>query len=237
MDRLKKALTPYKIRLEKIRIGRTLDGGYPLFNHRLSEITSTFSYGISDDVSFEQDFTNHSDSIIYMYDHTINGLPDTHPQFRFIKEAGSSENFIKHITETGNLGKKTLVLKMDIEGHEWELFKNVPLEILSCFEQIVVEIHNLEFLENQYFGFIGMSHDEMADILEKLNTLFYLGHIHGNNFGGIKDIPNTVECSYIRKDLLSEIPPIETSAYPIPGIDFPNDRGSPDYILDWWLCK
>jgi hypothetical protein len=83
MDRLKKALTPYKIPMEKIRIGRTLDGGYPLFNHRLNEITATFSYGINDDISFEQDYINYSDSIIYMYDHTYRNLCISCSWYRF----------------------------------------------------------------------------------------------------------------------------------------------------------
>jgi len=235
MDRLKKALTPYAIPYQKIRVGRKIDGGYPLFNHKLNEITATFSYGINDDVSFELQFTNYSSSIIYMYDHTISGLPQEHSQFYFKKEAGSCENIVKHVTSTGNMGKNTLFLKMDIEGYEWELFKNIPIEILSCFQQIVVEFHNLEFLQNEHFGFIGMTHDDMAEVFEKLNTVFYLGHIHGNNCGGIKEIPNTVECCYIRKDLLVTPPPVETATYPVEWIDYPNNINIPDYILDWWI--
>ena len=235
MERLKKALTPYKIPYEKIRIGRKYDGGYPLFNHMLNDITTTFSYGINDDVSFEKDYTNYSKSSIYMHDHTIDRLPEDHPQLIFKKEPGSCQNIMKHIIETNNFNKKTLLLKMDIEGHEWDIFKNTPIEVLSYFQQIVVEFHNLEFLQNHCFGFIGMSQDDMASVFEKLNTIFYLGHIHGNNCGGMKDIPNTIECSYIRKDLLSTIPSIETVSYPLSGIDYPNNINTPDYILNWWL--
>ena len=84
-----------------------------------------------------------------------------------------------------------------------------------------------------------MTHDDMASVFEKLNTVFYLGHSPGNNCGGIKEIPNTIECSYIRKDLLSSLPSIESVAYPLPDIDFPNNVNVPDYNLDWWItqCK
>ena len=237
MERLKKALIPYAIPYQKIRIGRKIDGGYPVFNYKLNEITALYSYGINDDVSFELNYADYSSSIIYMYDHTIQCLPQNHSQFYFKKEAGNCENLIKHVTETGNASKNTLFLKMDIEGHEWEIFKNLPIDSLVCFQQIVVEFHNLEFMQNQYFGFINMTHDDMASVFEKLNTVFYLGHIHGNNCGGIKEIPNTIECSYIRKDLLSSLPSIESIAYPLPDIDYPNNVNLPDYNLDWWITR
>lgn len=235
MERIKKALTPYKIPYKKIRIGRVNDGGYPVFNYRLNEITGTYSYGINDDVSFELHYTRYSSSIIYMYDHTIQKLPHDHPQFYFKKEPGHYKNLVKHITETHNMNKNTLFLKMDIEGHEWEIFNKITVDLLSCFQQIVIEFHNIELLHGGDFAFIGMTQDDMAAVFEKINTVFYLGHIHGNNCDGIKEIPNTVECLYIRKDLLSTTPSVETVHYPLPIIDYPNNINLPDYILDWWV--
>jgi hypothetical protein len=235
MQRLKAALTPYAIPYPKVRIGRPYDGGYVVFNHKLNDVTSTYSYGINDDVSFELKYTAYSNSPIHMYDHTIHGLPDSHPQFRFKKEAGSCENIVNHVTENGDRSARSLFLKMDIEGHEWDLFKNIPMNVLGGFQQIVVEFHNLEFLQNHCFGFINMTQDEMAGVFERINSLFYLGHIHGNNCGGIKEIPNTIECCYIRKDQVDQVPSVETIAYPLPGIDYPNNLNIPDYTLDWWL--
>jgi hypothetical protein len=124
---------------------------------------------------------------------------------------------------------------MDIEGHEWDIFKQLPFDLLSMFEQIIIEFHNLEFLQNEYFEFINMSQNDMANVLNRINTLFYLGHIHGNNCGGIKDLPNTIECTYIRKDLLQSIPSVENQSYPIANLDFPNNPNENDYDLNWWL--
>jgi hypothetical protein len=232
---LKLALTPYCIPYQKIRLGRSSDGGYIVFNHNLENITHALSYGISGDVSFDLDFTKYSKSFVYMFDHTIDSLPVSHPQFIFIKEPGSLSTCIKHITDINVNKSNKLLLKMDIEGHEWEIFKNLPLELLSVFEQIVIEFHNLEFLQNQYFDFINMSQNDMADVFNRINTLFYLGHIHGNNCGGMKDVPNTIECTYIRKDLLQSPPSIETISYPILNLDFSNSTSTEDYTLDWWL--
>lgn len=235
MQRLKHALTPYAIPFQKVRIGRPYDGGYIAFNHKLNEITSVYSYGINDDVSFDLKFTAYSNAIIHMYDHTIQRLPYEHRQFHFTKEPGSSENIVKHIAKNGDSTSRNLFLKMDIEGHEWEIFKNIPLNVLSGFQQIVIEFHNLEFLQNNDFGFINMTQDDMSAVFERINSLFYLGHIHGNNCGGVKEIPNTIEFCYIRKDLLDQVPSVETVTYPLSGIDYPNNFNLPDYTLNWWL--
>jgi hypothetical protein len=51
----------------------------------------------------------------------------------------------------------------------------------------------------------------------------------------MKDLPNTIECTYIRKDLLQSPPSIETISYPILNLDFSNSTSTEDYTLDWWL--
>jgi len=85
---------------------------------------------------------------------------------------------------------------------------------------MVIEFHNLEFMQNHVFGFIDLTQADMAAVFERINSQFYLGHIHGNNCGGIKDVPNTIECTYIRKDLVEGVPSVETVPYPIENLDF-----------------
>jgi hypothetical protein len=231
---LKSLLIPYKLPFKKIRIGRPKDGGYVIFDTNLDKVAGLYSYGISDDVSFELDFVEKYNVKCYMFDHTIDKLPNTHANFIFTKEPGNSTTILKHVNLT-NPDKNNLFLKMDIEGHEWELFNNLSIDDMVNFEQIVIEMHNLQFLQNQYFGNMGITNEKMEAVLSKINTYFYLGHIHGNNCGGIKDIPNTVECTYIRKDLVPNTPSIETISYPIDILDFPNNVSLPDYVLNWWL--
>jgi hypothetical protein len=239
VELLKKALTPYAIPYEKRRFGRQGDGGYVVFMHRLEEIADVFSYGINDDVSFDLDFTKYSNAQIHMFDHTISSLPTYHRQFKLYKEPGSLGTCIKHITDiTSNHSsnkRNKLFLKMDIEGHEWNIFKYLPMDFLTQFEQMVIEFHNLEFMQNHVFGFIDLTQADMAAVFERINSQFYLGHIHGNNCGGIKDVPNTIECTYIRKDLVEGVPSVETVPYPIENLDFKNNVYISDYPLRWWL--
>lgn len=234
VDNLKKLLTPYNIPFKKLRCGKQGDGGYVVFDKDLDNINTLYSYGINDDVSFDMDFIKRSNANVFMFDHTINKLPVINNRFIFIKEAGTTENINKHI-RSFSPNNNNLFLKMDIEGCEWDIFNELDTTVLSKFQQIVIEFHNLEFLQNHCFGHLTNTYEKMSSIFSKLNTIFYLGHIHGNNCGGIKDIPNTIECTYIRKDMLNNIPEYEKQSYPITGIDYPNNPNIPEYTLNWWI--
>jgi hypothetical protein len=231
---LQSVLIPNRIPYQKIRLGRNMDGGYIGFHHRLDSIDAVYSYGINNDISFENDLLSYTKSPIFMYDHTILDIPYHHEQFHFKKEEGNTENVIKHINDTFPLSNK-LLLKMDIEGSEWDLLESINELILTRFEQMIIEFHNLAFLQNVFFSQFNITYNKMLHVFSKINKHFYLGHIHGNNCGGFQEIPNTIECTYIRKDLIEEKPLIETEAYPIPELDYPNNSNLPDYRLDWWL--
>jgi hypothetical protein len=228
MQRLKAALTPYAIPYPKVRIGRPYDGGYVVFNHKLNDVTSTYSYGINDDVSFELKYTAYSNSPIYMYDHTIHGLPDSHPQFRFKKEAGSCENIVNHVTENGDRSSRSLFLKMDIEGHEYKWLLSLNETQLNKFKQITIEFHKIN--EDSP----DVPHLNKIACFEKLNNTHYIIHIHGNNYGKkTNNIPHVVEITYIRKDLFENTPVFNIQPLPIDNLDYPNNIKKEDYNLNF----
>ena len=71
------------------------------------------------------------------------------------------------------------------------------------------------------------------DCLEKLSKTHYLVHAHGNNSRGTTHyIPNIVELTYIRKDVLSEKPPLNITPLPIKGLDYPNNKNRPDHAMN-----
>ena len=43
-----------------------------------------------------------------------------------------------------------LILKMDVEGAEWDTLSSIPNSVLGLFKQIVVEIHNLHSFKPDY---------------------------------------------------------------------------------------
>jgi hypothetical protein len=218
-------LTPRRIAYNKLRLGNNSDGGYVVFNYNISRLQKVYSYGIGANVTFENDLIRLMDrnGVIYMYDHTINcvpGLEDPKRMFWF-KQPASSWFLPAQINLNGDSCATNMLLKMDIDGGEWNLLNEISNDTLCRVSQIVIELHYV--------------HEADIRILEKINNLFYLGHIHGNNHGGIKDgLPDVVECTYIRKDCLSELPDTDISPYPKANLDYPNDPMKPDFELNYW---
>ena len=62
-----------------------------------------------------------------------------------------------------------IVMKMDVEGAEWESVPALPDEALQRIDQIVFELHGVK--EQQYL-----------DTVRRLKQFFYVAHLHINNF-------------------------------------------------------
>ena len=131
----------------KIRIGKNSDGGYILLND-LKNIKIGYSFGISGEISFDKGLADNNIDI-FMYDHTINSLPFQNPKFHW-KKIGltgikNNKNDMKTLSEliedNGHSKEKNMILKMDIESYEWDVFKYLPINNLKQFKYIVGEFH------------------------------------------------------------------------------------------------
>lgn len=226
-----KRLTDYPL----IRIGeQNRDGGYVMANNFLSEGIA-YSFGICDDISWDLAMTRY-DYNIFMYDHTINKLPTTNSKFHFFKEglSGTDEKnkplkSLKYYIEQNNHSKtKNIILKMDVEGAEWDFLETVDTKTLKQFDQIVFEMHNLV---RPACG------DRALKLLEKLNKTHQLIHLHGNNSGYLLTVgdtifPDVIETSYVNKNNYNTIDD-DYVVLPSP-LDMPNDMGRPDVPLGLW---
>ena len=84
-------LTPRRaVRFEKIRLGRDGDGGYVMLDD-FSGVSSALSFGIETDCSWDTAIAERGIEV-HQYDHTVDGPPTDHPQFRILQE----ENY--HVT-------------------------------------------------------------------------------------------------------------------------------------------
>jgi hypothetical protein len=124
-------------------------------------------------------------------------------------------------------GEAPPILKLDVEGAEWDVLTETPMGLLRRFEQIVVELHELPRLEERRFR--GMAWKALAT----MSSSFTLCHVHANNFGGIQTvcgfpIPDTLELTYIRSDLVEAAP--SATFYPTP-LDTGNCLDWPDFPL------
>lgn len=216
------------------RVGKIYDGGYVMVED-FGQSTVAYSFGISDDVSWDADMAARGLDI-YMYDHTIEALPEENPKFHW-KKLGitgivqESQPELKTLTqlliENGHTEEKNMILKMDVEGAEWEVLAGLDTSELKRFSQIVLEVHGLcqpnrvEMIENS---------------LQTLNETHALVHIHGNNYTGYilhdgQCLPDTLECTYVLKERYPVQP--ATTFSPML-LDMRNYSNGADIMLGWW---
>jgi hypothetical protein len=206
---------------KKIRIGKKADGGYILLDD-LKNIKIAYSFGISREISFDKELADKKIDV-YMYDHTIKSLPFENSRFHW-KKIGLSgiisnktnlKTLPELLKENGHSKENDIILKIDIESHEWEVFQNLPTNILNKFKYIVGEFHISKRKKFNYYN-----------ILEKLELTHQIFHLHCNNcsneiiyFEGYYICP-FLEISFIQKEgyNFSKF----NSSFPINGLDYKN---------------
>ena len=196
----------------KIRIGNSYDGGYVIPNLKFN---SLFSFSFSSDSTFDSDFINKFNiKHANIYNPTINQLTFSPPHknvkfkklglfanngFRLINNIDCVVQKLDDIISEVNFDLNTSLLKIDIEGDEFESILNCSNETLSKFSCIIVEFHWIT------------QDDEIQkriQCLKKINNLFHIIHLHINNHSPLqlKDdfyhVPDVIEVTYIRKDIL-----------------------------------
>ena len=230
-----KELQPYDIpNSDRIRIGTPdSDGGYVLFNGGLEDIEILYSYGVAENCDFEDIFCKKYNSIARLYDHTVNEAPIKRDFLHFKKEGlgpDKTENcntLENHIAQNGDENKK-LILKMDVEGAEWDVLLQTPRDTLELFEQVAIEIHWLHSDHPNYNGknLLKPIMEKRTDVLKKLNSLFYLYHVHACNYSPLYyidrfKVPNVLELTFVNKKSLK---PAEYSK-----VIFPTESDRPSW--------
>ncbi|MEM5450560.1 FkbM family methyltransferase [Paraburkholderia guartelaensis] len=186
-----------------IRKGRPHDGGYIMVDSGLQGAIA-YSLGINDDVSWDLDMANLGCQI-YQYDHTIDALPAENPNFHWFKKGiaalptadGTLDRLDDLIRRNGHAERDDLILKMDIEGFEWETFEAMDEGTLQQFSQIVLEVHTLVLGGSELQA-------RIARVFEKIYRSHQPVHVHANNHGYVGIVggvmmPDTMELTYVRR--------------------------------------
>jgi hypothetical protein len=229
---------------KKIRLGNNYDGGYVIPDLPYSKL---YSFGISNNMTFDTDFVNkYKYSSAYLFDPTINNLPSTHDPSKicFSRIGLGPENMeteicgmkcnVKTLNDiVSNESDNKLLLKIDIEGGEFESLMNATDETLNKFMCIVVEFH---WLCNE-------DKKQKIECFRKLNNLFYVIHAHANNHSPILvkedfyHVPDVMEITFIRKDLMDGEIVLSKDKFPTK-LDFPNHGLLPEIPLTFYpYCK
>lgn len=210
----------------KKRYGHDGDGGYVIIDDAFGA-THILGYGVDKDVSFENQLTKAWGVKAHVFDHTIDEIPLISEDVTYIKEGIGAKDedplftlktHVKRYVPDGS----NFILKMDVEGAEWDVLRDADLSRVS---QLIIEFHDLQ--------------DDHSDVIQKINEMFYLVHIHGNNchnqpwiyIDRIHRMPRYLECTYVRKDLIKATP--STQKFPCP-LDRKCRGDAPELDLDFW---
>jgi hypothetical protein len=162
------------------RFGERHDGGYLLCANLLKSVQSGYSYGISGYDGWGCEISRTLNVQVHQYDcfnpqepvcrggkttfheECVAGEPST-------DGAGRRFDTPEHqFTKNGDAGRH-LVMKIDVEGAEWNTFLETPDSVLEHIDQLAVEFH-------------GVDKPQYVDVVRKLKRLFYIANLHFNNY-------------------------------------------------------
>ena len=123
--------------------------------------------------------------------------------------------------------KSDLILQMDIEKFEYEVFLSMSEKLISRFRIMVIEFHDLDQLWNQ--SFFNIAERTFEKILHTHSCM----HIHPNNIANTQKLngietTQAMEFTFLRKDRINNAQ-LQT-IFPHP-LDCDNDPNEPSTIL------
>lgn len=161
---------------QKVRIGGDGDGGYVLLDPGREGIA--YSFGVSSYAPWDLEMAERGFTV-HQYDGTVENGPYTHPNITFHRfnigaRPGAEVKTVGQILDDlGHRGRTDIILQMDIEDAEWDVFEALGPEEMGHFSQIIVECHGLD---PRWGGF-----ERRVSLLEKIKATHTPVHIHCNN--------------------------------------------------------
>jgi len=223
-------INPVSTDKKLIRIGDHADGGY-LIPDDLEGVDSCFSPGVSSEASFEFELASRKIKS-FLADYSVDAPPVSHKLFDFEKKYLGAENNESYMTLQSWMKSKApncseSILQMDIEGAEYSVIYQTPIEILKKFRIMVIEFHNL----NNIFSPGG--YDLIYLTFQKILSEYEIVHIHPNNMwspisNGMYEVPPLIEFTFLRKNRIKLMTPCRT----FPNrLDVKNVVSKPDFAL------
>ncbi len=204
--------------IEKIRVGQLHDGGYFVSKDHLPT-DGVICLGVGSDISFEKELQSGSIRT-HFYDDSVCQLPEIVNNATFFQtRVGKNGLSLDEILSRHN--GRSLLLKCDIEGSEWDLFDSATKNTVEAFHQIVIEFHHLQYLYDD------KKFDLYERVLSKLGASHIPIHTNSNNFGDIfimggSLIPEVLEVTYLNRKIMTNLPPAKTKE----GLSNPNNPNS-----------
>jgi hypothetical protein len=175
------------------RFGEAHDGGYLMCSNLLGGVQSGYSYGIGGYDKWGCDISTKFNLTVHQYD-----CFDTRQPGCFFGETvfhaecvGDTTNRVEgrafdtipnQFARNGDSSKR-IVLKIDVEGAEWDSFLSVPDATLEQVDQMAVEFH---WTEDEQFHWV--QDEKHLRVVSRLKQFFHIAHVHFNNASCIGDL-------------------------------------------------
>ena len=161
------------------RFGEPNDGGYLMCANLLEDVQAGYSYGISGYDKWGCDISTKRHVPVHQYDCfnlTVPACPTGRTTFHSecvgsrtsVDEGRPFDTIANQFAKNGDSSKR-IVMKIDVEGAEWDSFLTAPQETLEQIDQLAVEFH-------------GVQDEKSVAVVERLKKYFEVAHIHSNNF-------------------------------------------------------
>src|SRR5438552_1803879 len=161
------------------RFGSANDGGYLMCENLSEPIDAAYSYGVGPNDDWGCDVSRRYHVPVYQYDCFDPARPTcSGGAFVFHNECvGDRTGYRKahffdtlenQISKNGDISRR-VIIKMDIEGGEWDSLFAAPDELLASIPQIAMEMH-------------GFDNPKIVEVIRKLKRNFYLVNLHFNNW-------------------------------------------------------
>jgi hypothetical protein len=175
------------------RFGEANDGGYLMCGNLLGDVQSGYSYGIGGYDKWGCDISRKADVTVHQYDcfDTRQPLCLTGETVFHAECVGDTTSQVdgrvfdtipNHFAKNGDSSKR-IVLKIDVEGAEWDSFLSLPDATLEQIDQLAVEFH---WMEDEQFRWV--QDEKHLRVVRRLAQFFHVAHMHFNNGGCVGDL-------------------------------------------------
>jgi hypothetical protein len=175
------------------RFGEKNDGGYLLCANLLSQAQAGYSYGISGYDQWGCDVSTRLHVALHQYDcfnTSVPACPGGHTVFHAEcvgsttrTEDGRFFDTIRNQFAKNGDSAKRIVMKIDVEGAEWDSFLHAPDDVLDQIEQMAVEFHWAQDAELHW-----AQAEKYQAVVQRLKQFFYIAHVHFNNASCIEGL-------------------------------------------------
>jgi hypothetical protein len=214
------------------RFGEPFDGGYLMCANLLGGAKTAYSYGISGYDKWGCDVSKRIGGVVHQYDcfnltrpacdggNTVfheECVGDAHK----LDEGRVFDTIERQLFHNGD-GTHHVVMKMDVEGAEWDSLLQTPDEVLQRIEQLSIELH-------------GVNDPRYLATIKKLTRFFYVVNIHYNNYACTPDVAPFPTWAYEVLFVSKRLGILDGSGKRPRGgrhpLDAPNEPGRPDCQL------